>query len=232
VRQRWALRQHSCKNLGILSFHVTARQLECADAAPGCHQWELPHHDLKLFSCYAIAGFAPEGPAQADKGRQAHLAHYLFDSLRGPSQHDRPASRLSPAQVLSGDGFQSCSKGGVSGEQRWLRLRSLPRGARPLFLCSRLLAFLGFPTSPSLLGSRHFFEAHCLSVRVARRIHIVFGRCRVPTCYNTPLVGLIASILSRLLAAGLAARQDQVCLGRLPTPAGMGLSEIPWSRTR
>ena len=28
------------------------------------------------------------------------------------------------------------------GEQRWLRLRSLPRGARPLLLRSRLLAFL------------------------------------------------------------------------------------------
>jgi hypothetical protein len=35
------------------------------------------------------------------------------------------------------------------GEQRWLRLHSLPRGARPLLLRSRLLAFLGFPFPPS-----------------------------------------------------------------------------------
>ena len=33
VRQLWALHQHSCKALCILSFHVTARQLECADVA-------------------------------------------------------------------------------------------------------------------------------------------------------------------------------------------------------
>ena len=45
------------------------------------------------------------------------------------------------------------------GEQRWLRLRSLPRGARPLLLRSSLIAILGFPLSPGLLGSRHFFEA-------------------------------------------------------------------------
>jgi hypothetical protein len=57
-------------------------------------------------------------------------------------------------------------------------------------------------------------------VRVARRMHLVFSRYRVPTCYNTPLVGLLASILNRLLAAGLAA----VCL-RLFTPPGMGLDE-------
>ncbi len=33
-------------------------------------------------------------------------------------------------------------------------------------------------------------------MRVDRRIHLVFGRCRVPTCYSTPLVGLLPSILS------------------------------------
>jgi hypothetical protein len=46
------------------------------------------------------------------------------------------------------------------GEQRWLSLRSLPRAARPVLLRTILLAFLGFPLSPSLLGSRHFFETH------------------------------------------------------------------------
>jgi hypothetical protein len=34
------------KALGILCYHVTEWQLECADAAPGCHQWELSHHGL------------------------------------------------------------------------------------------------------------------------------------------------------------------------------------------
>jgi hypothetical protein len=125
--------------------------------------------------------------------------------------------------VLIGDGFQSCSKGGVSGEQSWLRLRGLLRGARPLLLLIICLAFLGFPLSPSLFGSRHSFEAEWLSVRVARQLHLVFGCCRVPTCYNTPLVGLLARILSRLLVSGLAARHSQVCLKRLPASSGMGL---------
>jgi hypothetical protein len=157
VSQRCALRQHFCN----LSIHIKVRQLECADAAPGCQQCELPQNELALFQICAIAGVVPEAPAQADNGWQAHLVHYLLDSLRGPSQHDRPASRPSPAPVLSWDGFQNCSKGGVSGEQQWLRLRSLPRGARPLPLRSGLLAFLGLPLAPpSLLGSRHFFETH------------------------------------------------------------------------
>jgi hypothetical protein len=100
-----------------------------------------------------------ELPDQADNGGQEHLVHYLFDTLRGPSQHDRPASRPSSAPVLSRDGFQSCSKGGVSSEQRLVRLRSVLRGTRPLFLRSGLLGFLGFPLSPSLLACRHFVEA-------------------------------------------------------------------------
>ncbi len=107
----------------------------------------------------AIAGVVPEAPAQADTGRQPHLVHYLFDCLRRPSQHDRPASRPSPAPVLTKDGFQSCRKGGVSGEQRWLRLRSLPRGARPLLVRSRLLVLFCCPF-PGLLASKHFFGAH------------------------------------------------------------------------
>jgi hypothetical protein len=37
---------------------------------------------------------------------------------------------------------------------------------------------------------------------VARRMHIAFGRCRVPTCYNTP------GILILLLAAGPAVRHS------------------------
>ena len=48
------------------------------------------------------------------------------------------------------------------GEKRWLRLRSLPRGALLLLLRHKLLAFLVSSFSPSLLVSRHFFEAHLL----------------------------------------------------------------------
>ncbi len=57
---------------------------------------------------------------------------------------------------------------------------------------------------------------------VVRRILLVFGSCRVPTCYNrrkrkrrptrSIRLGLLASILSRLLAADLAARHSEVCL--------------------
>jgi hypothetical protein len=42
VSQRCALRQHSFKALCILYLHVTARQFECAIAAPACHQCKLP----------------------------------------------------------------------------------------------------------------------------------------------------------------------------------------------
>jgi hypothetical protein len=39
------------------------------------------------------------------------------------------------------DVFQSCSKGGVNGEQQWLRLRSLPRGVRVFVQrCAALIA--------------------------------------------------------------------------------------------
>jgi hypothetical protein len=37
---------------------------------------------------------------------------------------------------------------------------------------------------------------------------LVFESCRVPTCHNTPLVGLLDSILNGLLAAGRAAVLD------------------------
>jgi hypothetical protein len=93
------------------------------------------------FCAIVVLVLVPEAPAQADNGWQAHLAHYLFDSLRRPPQHDRPVSRPSPAPVLSRDGSQSSRKG-VSGEQRCLRRGSLTRGARPLCLRCGLLAFL------------------------------------------------------------------------------------------
>ena len=51
-------------------------------------------------------------------------------------------------------------------------------------------------------------------------MNLAFGCCRVPTCYHTPLAGMLASVLIRLLAAGLATRHSQVWTN---TPAGMGL---------
>jgi hypothetical protein len=51
--------------------------------------------------------------------------------------------------------------------------------------------------------------------------------CVCVGCFvGRPLVGLLASMLSRLLAAGLAARHSQVCPGRLPTPAGRRVSFV------
>jgi hypothetical protein len=51
--------------------------------------------------------------------------------------------------------------------------------------------------------------------------------CICVGCFvGRPLVGLLASILSHLLAAGLAARHSQVCPGRLLTPAGRRVSSV------
>ena len=88
MRQRWALCKHSSKSLYILSFDVSARQVECVDSAPDCHQWELSIHEQKLFSDSVITGVIPGAPTQTDNGRQTHVVHYLFDSLRRPSQND------------------------------------------------------------------------------------------------------------------------------------------------
>ncbi len=81
VSQRCSWPKHSCKTLRPCIADVIA------DAAPGCHRHELSQNELALCLFRAIAGVAPEAPAQADNGRQAHLVHYLFDSLRRPPQH-------------------------------------------------------------------------------------------------------------------------------------------------
>ena len=153
MSQRWALRQHSCKGLSLLSFHVTIRQLEFADASPDCHHRQRSHHELVLCLFRVFVGVVPEAPAHSDNDSQEHLVHYLFDFLRGPSQHDRPSSRQSPAPVVCRDVFQSSSKG-TSGDQLWLCLCIFLRGGRPIPLCIRpsLLGLLGFPLSPSLFG--------------------------------------------------------------------------------
>jgi hypothetical protein len=81
VSQRWAPPQNSCEPLCILSFHFTARQLKCGDAATDCQSVELPHDEFELFSGCSILGVVPEAPTQAHNGRHAHLVHCLFDSL-------------------------------------------------------------------------------------------------------------------------------------------------------
>ena len=100
VRQRGELRQQSCKLLYIF-YNFTLWQLEYGDATQGGHRRELPPNELQLCPSRAIVtGVVPEAPAQTDHGRQAHLVQFLFDSLRGPPQHDRPASRQSLAPVF------------------------------------------------------------------------------------------------------------------------------------
>jgi hypothetical protein len=54
------------------------------------------------------------------------------------------------------------------GEKRWLRLRSLPRGALLLRLCHKLLAFSVSSFSPSLLVSRHFWFLSLADVSAVR----------------------------------------------------------------
>ncbi len=100
VSQRCVLCHHSFKPLCILSFHITVWQLECDDAPPGCQPLELPQNEPALCLFHTIVGVVPDAPDQVDNGRHSHLVHYLFDSLRGPSQHDRPASCPSPAPVV------------------------------------------------------------------------------------------------------------------------------------
>jgi hypothetical protein len=54
-------------------------------------------------------------------------------------------------------------------------------------------------------------------VRVANRMHLVFGRFCVLTCCTTALAGLLSSILSRLLAAVLASRYSRFVRKRKKT---------------
>jgi hypothetical protein len=105
-------------------------------------------------------------PAEADKGRRAHLVHQLFDSLRGHSQHNGPVCRPSPAPILRRYGRQSCSKG-VSGDLGGWLTRRFSRGARLCSVLGSLPGFLRF--SPRLLaaGAHFFFESSVLRLRVA-----------------------------------------------------------------
>jgi hypothetical protein len=197
VRQRWALRQHSCKPLSILFLHVTLRQLECADAAPAV---------INGSSLKTNWRFSATVPLRA-----SHQKLLLKRTTAG--RRILSTTSLALFEVL-------------------LSMIVLA-AAQVLHQSSGMACRAAAKRASAAMGSRHFFEAHGLSVRLDRRMHLAFGRCRVSTCSNTPLVvGLRASILRRLLASGLAARHSQVCLGRLPTPAGMGLGESPRSRTR
>ena len=84
-------------------------QLQCRDVTPDCHRREMVHDNLQVFHFVwtptiwstPIPPVVPPELAQVDNGRQTHLVHLLFDCLRSPSQHDRPASRPSPAPILT-----------------------------------------------------------------------------------------------------------------------------------
>ncbi len=137
MSQRWTLHQHSCK-VGHCKFSskFTEWQLECTDVVPRCHEWEMVENQLEPVC--VVAPFS-----ETDHGRQSHLLNFLFYSLRGPCQHDRPARWPSPAPVLSRHGSQNCNKDVFVGEHQWLCLCILRRFSCPLLLCSsRLLALV------------------------------------------------------------------------------------------
>jgi hypothetical protein len=92
-----SLRQNSCKTLCISSFHFTARQLECGDADRTITNTSCLFTNFIFSAAESLRTSSQNPPAQADNGRQAHLVHYLFESLRRPSQHDCPACHPCPA---------------------------------------------------------------------------------------------------------------------------------------
>ena len=96
LQSHYNLRQHSCKPRVLSLSHSRSSSLVMPT---GCYRRELSQNELALLSGRAIAGVAPEAPAQPHNGRQAHLVHYLFDSLRS---HFVICSMmvLSAAQVL------------------------------------------------------------------------------------------------------------------------------------
>ena len=89
---------------------------------------KLHQDEVVVLLFRTVVGVHPEASTQADNGRQPHLVHCLFDSLRRHLQHDRPASRPSPPLVVVGKGFQGRNKVDIGG-QRCLHQRSFPRGA-------------------------------------------------------------------------------------------------------
>ncbi len=94
VHQRWELCQHSSYNpLFLWSILWTSH----------CH--ELVQNEVTLFLFHTIVDVVSEAPDQSDNGDgwQQYLIHNLFDSLRGPSQHDRPYRHPSPVPVVSWD---------------------------------------------------------------------------------------------------------------------------------
>jgi hypothetical protein len=112
-----------------------------------------------------------------------------------------------------------------------LRLRSLPRGARPLLLLNRLLNFLGFHLSPAFLAAD-------ISLRRTDFLCVWPDECTsfagavVSRLVTTlPLSGCLPVYGAACLPQPLPPRHSQVCLGRLSTPAAMGLGEGPRSRT-
>jgi hypothetical protein len=134
VGQRRALPQHSFKTLCPSLADLIVPEIEVSQ------QSALPQHSCKAL-CPVWSDFIA---TKMEVSKHSALRQH---SCKPPcpvgSNRSVPEIEVSqPAPVIGRKGSQSCSKA-VRGEQRWLRRRSLTRGARPLLLLrSKLLAFL------------------------------------------------------------------------------------------
>ena len=101
-------------------------------------------------------GVVPEAPAPGDNGWQAHtsLTHFevLLSMITTQVMLRRQEEALPELQQR------------VCGEQRWLRRRSLTRGARPLLMCSRMLAFLCCASPLRLIAIASVLKRDCLAL--------------------------------------------------------------------
>ncbi len=145
MRQRWALRQHSCKPFFILSLHYTAAQLECFDAAPKA---------VINVSCLRTS-LSAAMPLRASPKN-------LLIKRKTAGRRILPTTSLTLLDVLLSIIVLPAARVLHRRQEGWipervsnagLRRRSLTRGARPLLLCSRLLAILCCASPLSLFAS-------------------------------------------------------------------------------
>ncbi len=130
VCQRWTLHQNSCNPLDILSFHftsVTTRvpiwnrtviSVSCLETNwPFPFSVSLPASSQKLLLKWTTSD-------RSILSTMYILPHWeTFESLRGPSQHDRPSQTVkSFTTVVRRDDSQKCSQD-VSSDQPWFRFR-------------------------------------------------------------------------------------------------------------
>ncbi len=115
-----------------------------------------------------MAGFVSEAPAQADNGRQAHLVHYLFDSLRCPSQHDRPARRPSPGPVLSRNGSRAATKASAASSNGCVCVACLV--VHVLFFCAGCLSSSSNRAATELQQSKLYDTSTTTCTRAATEL--------------------------------------------------------------